>query len=620
MLGTLIVYTGLVAALVGVMTLIRPLRWLRVRTRKQAAAVGVAGLALVVVGMMLPAREHSVESLESLLDEWMPAWQFSEFHSLRVQATPEQAWRAIREVTGDEILLLRTLTSIRNPRWPWSEREPDHILNAPGNKPILDVALAGGFVLLGESTEPQRPREIVLGAVVLWDGVTQFNEGVHGQERIQRLLRTPGNAVATINFRVRDEGGGRVTLTTETRVFATDLAAQRRFARYWRVIYPGSSLLRYTWLRAIRNRAEGRAGAGNNPRAAALTSAAATHRDRLLYAVSAGQRGIWQPTQTEIFAVDPEGRESRLIFSDAGKDFLLLLPIRSGGVPGTALVAAGTRLFGHGIARSRSSGGFPAERGALYEISGDGSQHAREVCKVLGEQRAPRDVFVSPAGDKIGYINDIAARWQIFIHATEGGKLLQQIPLEPILREGFVRNIGWMPDGKQIFFTAETGDVHVTSEEATRRVGSYIMNEDGSDVQPVPDEADGATRRPGFQSLEDTPPTMLGVLPDGRYLFAELQFASGARTATTFYYAADPAGGTRRDFAVGDEVPRQRGFYWSKLSPCGRFLLFTSMDEEQKNEVVWVLNLQTGKQQRVLAYPTKSMSFPFLSIIGWQEE
>ncbi len=45
-------------------------------------------------------------------------------------------------------------------------------------------------------------------------------------------------------------------LTTETRVFATDSRARRRFAVYWRVIYPGSALIRRSWLDAIKRRAE----------------------------------------------------------------------------------------------------------------------------------------------------------------------------------------------------------------------------------------------------------------------------------------------------------------------------------------------------------------------------
>ena len=44
--------------------------------------------------------------------------------------------------------------------------------------------------------------------------------------------------------------------STETRVFATDDSARRRFAAFWRVIYPGSALIRRMWLRAIQRRAE----------------------------------------------------------------------------------------------------------------------------------------------------------------------------------------------------------------------------------------------------------------------------------------------------------------------------------------------------------------------------
>ena len=41
-----------------------------------------------------------------------------------------------------------------------------------------------------------------------------------------------------------------------TRVCAADPQAVRAFAAYWRVIYPGSALIRIMWLRAIRLRAE----------------------------------------------------------------------------------------------------------------------------------------------------------------------------------------------------------------------------------------------------------------------------------------------------------------------------------------------------------------------------
>lgn len=62
-------------------------------------------------------------------------------------------------------------------------------------------------------------------------------------------------AKAPMNFLVEEIEAGNCRVRTETRVFATDAAARRRFATYWRLIYPGSSVIRHMWLRAIRMRA-----------------------------------------------------------------------------------------------------------------------------------------------------------------------------------------------------------------------------------------------------------------------------------------------------------------------------------------------------------------------------
>jgi hypothetical protein len=59
------------------------------------------------------------------------------------------------------------------------------------------------------------------------------------------------------DFNVEDAGGGWSTLSTETRVLATDDATRRGMGRYWRLIVPGSGLLRRQWLDGIKRRAEG---------------------------------------------------------------------------------------------------------------------------------------------------------------------------------------------------------------------------------------------------------------------------------------------------------------------------------------------------------------------------
>src|SRR5262249_11390454 len=77
-----------------------------------------------------------------------------------------------------------------------------------------------------------------------------------------QALHAPGFALAAINFRLADAGNGQTRLTTETRVYATDATVRRRFGIYWRMIYPGSALIRVMWLRAIRKRAEKTRGEG----------------------------------------------------------------------------------------------------------------------------------------------------------------------------------------------------------------------------------------------------------------------------------------------------------------------------------------------------------------------
>ena len=72
------------------------------------------------------------------------------------------------------------------------------------------------------------------------------------------MIRAATVTAAAMNLRIEDAGPAACTLTTETRVYATDTSTRRHFAFYWRVIYPGSALIRRMWLRAIARRAESR--------------------------------------------------------------------------------------------------------------------------------------------------------------------------------------------------------------------------------------------------------------------------------------------------------------------------------------------------------------------------
>ena len=249
-----VLYAGLAILALGSVSLVSPPRFLGIATRLRALAVFGTGLVGTAVALLAPPPSaRSSGRGPTRLDAFVPEFQFAEFHERRVLATPERIFRAIHDVPAGEIRLFRLLTWIRSPRLPWTTR-PASILNPPAQEPILATALRSGFVLLAE----EKDREIVLGTLVARPRGAQVALPADPAETSRRFasLSAPGYAKAAMNFRVEPSPDGSCRVTTETRIFATDPKTARRFATYWRFIYPGSALLRRMWLDAIAARAE----------------------------------------------------------------------------------------------------------------------------------------------------------------------------------------------------------------------------------------------------------------------------------------------------------------------------------------------------------------------------
>lgn len=180
------------------------------------------------------------------LGRFLPAWHFREVHSTLVRASRDRVYRAVLEVTPDEIFLFRSLVCLRR----LGRRVPEGILNPPRGQPLLAAAARTGFRVL----EERPPEEIALGTfVVAPEGRAPVRPESPLAFEAAALRR--GFALAAMNFRTA-ESDGRTLLTTETRVFAPDRQVRRRFALYWFAIRPGSGLIRRMWLRAIKRRAE----------------------------------------------------------------------------------------------------------------------------------------------------------------------------------------------------------------------------------------------------------------------------------------------------------------------------------------------------------------------------
>ena len=159
----------------------------------------------------------------------LPVYHHVERHSIRVAAPPERALAAARETRLAAIPVVRLLFRLRGMR-------------AAAGGPIWDALRAQGFRQLGDDTltlvgRPWSPR----GGARAVDDFVAFSE--------------PGWAKMAIELRAEPDGDGARVLT-ETRVFLTDAAARRRFRAYWLVVRPFSGLVRRSWLRAAKRRAE----------------------------------------------------------------------------------------------------------------------------------------------------------------------------------------------------------------------------------------------------------------------------------------------------------------------------------------------------------------------------
>jgi hypothetical protein len=241
--GSAIVYSGLVVTTAGLILFIKPIERLHVDSRSQALLIAGIGAILIGAGLTLPAREYRIKTAKTRLDEFVPVWQFNERHTIRIAAPPVRVFEAIRNVRADEISLFNALTWIRR----GGRKLPESILNAGASAPLLDVATRSGFIYLAD----EAPREVVVGTVVL---APRGGRGVLTPDTFKSQL-APGFVLAGMNFLVTPDGPNASLVSTETRVFATSANARRRFAGYWRTIYPGSALIRVMWLRAVRHRA-----------------------------------------------------------------------------------------------------------------------------------------------------------------------------------------------------------------------------------------------------------------------------------------------------------------------------------------------------------------------------
>jgi hypothetical protein len=239
-----LVYTGLLVALGSAGALAAGVflrRWAAGHRRRFVLSL-IAGLLLAALAFALPQAEDRVPAIQTRLDEFVPVYQFSESHRVVVSASCDRAYAAMLAVTPREIALFQVLTYLRR----FGRSGHRSIINAPDDKPLLETAIQTGFRKLAEDPG----REFVFGVIMSRPSLVRSSS-----PEASKASQRPRSGTIAMNFRLEPAGTG-CTVATETRVYASDATDRRVFAVYWRLIYPGSALIRRMWLRAIRLRAE----------------------------------------------------------------------------------------------------------------------------------------------------------------------------------------------------------------------------------------------------------------------------------------------------------------------------------------------------------------------------
>jgi len=169
----------------------------------------------------------------TLQEKYLPTYQFSEVHAISVNAEPKQVSALLNNLDFRGSLIIRILFLLRG--------LPSTMLSLKG---------VGEKFKLMEETENQ---EIVIGLIGRFWKPTGDLQDFDISTFV--AFSTPGFCKATWSFRLIPDGSF-TQVETETRIYCTDTASKKRFARYWFFVRPFSGLIRMEILRLVKKQAE----------------------------------------------------------------------------------------------------------------------------------------------------------------------------------------------------------------------------------------------------------------------------------------------------------------------------------------------------------------------------
>ncbi len=240
------VWGGIIIAGSGFIGILFPIQKIGLKTRKRSAGVMLTGMLVAILTLFWPPTITTSNRPSQRIDDFLPQYQCFEYHEEIAQVSYDKLQESLLTVSMEDMPVAVFLMRLR--------KLVEGELYEPKTTPMLEIRPGSMFLALDDSN----PGEKVYGIVDNPSEEEGEDEEVPEVRTAKQFLafNKPGHFKAAFNFRIKDKGDQGVLISTETRILGNDSSAQKLFARYWRVIYPGSSIIRRVWLEAIINKAK----------------------------------------------------------------------------------------------------------------------------------------------------------------------------------------------------------------------------------------------------------------------------------------------------------------------------------------------------------------------------
>ena len=209
-----VVYLGIGFFVAGLLSVIKPFRFLHINSRKSAIILAGTGLLVFILGMILPAPMIHSSRPHQRIDDFMLEYQFYEYHEVVVNAPAETVSKAMKEVTFTDIPIAIWLMRIRAMASGQFVKPPlknTKSIQGPLSQPILKLPSqpGTGFLVLDDNN----PYEYVGGMVGKpW---SKDRPPVISSPDEFRSFHLPGNIKVAFNIRVVDMKNGTSRLSKD---------------------------------------------------------------------------------------------------------------------------------------------------------------------------------------------------------------------------------------------------------------------------------------------------------------------------------------------------------------------------------------------------------------------